>query len=474
MGSTDFASVFDQLYYSATDERDKGAKFERLVKRYLELKPKYADQFSDVWLWSDWPGRNGHVDTGIDLVARDRYTGELTGIQAKFYDPARQLDKKHIDSFFTAVGKVDFAHGMVVTTTDHWSKHAEEALEDQSKDMQRIRLQDFADSTIDWSAFDVDRPEEMRKSPAKQPRKYQRELNERQYRLRSIFPRKGSHNLGFYANVGGTNIPFCTLAITTIPDLNFYSQGGQFFPRYTYSTPAPGEADLLSGLSPSSEGPERIDNITDAALADYRAAYGAEVTKDDIFFYVYGLLHSPEYRERFAADLKKMLPRIPNVPSVGRFRQFAEAGRRLSELHIGYEDVEPFPLTEVETGLGLETDAYVKYAVTKMRYGGKSGAWDKTRVVYNGHITLEGIPEDAHRYMLGSRSTIDWILERYQIKTDKASGIVNDPNDWSREHHQPRYIIDLLKKIVTVSVETNRIVDRLPAMASIRVEPRQR
>ncbi|WP_433875217.1 DEAD/DEAH box helicase family protein [Sinomonas atrocyanea] len=175
MGSTDFASVLDQLYFSATDERDKGTKFERLVKRYLELEPKYADQFSDVWLWTEWAGRNGQPDTGIDLVARDRYTGELTGIQAKFYDPQRQLDKRHIDSFFTAVGKVDFAHGMVVTTTDFWSNHAEEALEGQSKDMQRIRLRDLADSTIDWSAFDLTRPEEMRKSPAKQPRKYQRE-----------------------------------------------------------------------------------------------------------------------------------------------------------------------------------------------------------------------------------------------------------------------------------------------------------
>ena len=109
-------------------------------------------------------------------------------------------------------------------------------------------------------------------------------------------------------------------------------------------------------------------------------------------------------------------------------------------------------------------DAYANYPMAQMRYGGKSRAWDKTRVVYNGHITLEGIPEDAHRYMLGSRSAIDWILERYQVKTDKDSGIVNDPNDWSPEHHQPRYIIDLLKKIVTVSVETNRIVDGLPEM----------
>ncbi|GGC92361.1 helicase [Tersicoccus solisilvae] len=290
-----------------------------------------------------------------------------------------------------------------------------------------------------------------------------RQLNNSVYKLPSLYPDGGTENYGFY-NVGNASaVPFSVVMTDLLPDLHVTGagSGGQFFPRYTYVTDTSGD-DLLTHDAPSSSGFRRVDNITDEALADYRAAYGADVTKDDLFFFVYGLLHSPEYRERFAADLKKMLPRIPQVPGVERFRAFADAGRALSELHIGYENVEPYPLTERETGLGLETDAYAKYAVTKMKYGGKSGAWDRTRVIYNGHLTVEGIPEDAHRYMLGSRSAVDWILERYQVKTDKASGIVNDPNDWSREHHQPRYIIDLLKRIVTVSVETNRIVDGLP------------
>lgn len=105
-----------------------------------------------------------------------------------------------------------------------------------------------------------------------------------------------------------------------------------------------------------------------------------------------------------------------------------------------------------------------------MKYGGKPGAWDKTRIRYNGFIDIEGIPEDAQRYMLGSRSALDWIVERYQIKTDKASGIVNDPNDWSREHEQPRYIIDLIGRIVTVSVRTMQIVDGLPGLGDLDVK----
>ena len=148
-------------------------------------------------------------------------------------------------------------------------------------------------------------------------------------------------------------------------------------------------------------GLERVDNITDAALSDYRAAYGPEVIKDEIFHYVYGLLHSPEYRTRFAADLKKMRPRIPQVARTDRFRAFAEAGKALSDLHVGYESLEPHLLNEVATGLAVEQDDYDRYAVTKMKYAGKAGSWDKTRIIYNSHITLEGIPEDAQRYMLG-------------------------------------------------------------------------
>lgn len=146
-----------------------------------------------------------------------------------------------------------------------------------------------------------------------------------------------------------------------------------------------------------------------------------------------------------------------------RFDAFAEAGRALSDLHIGYEELEPYQLTETVLP-GAPDDEYERFAVTKMKYAGKAGSWDKTTIRYNKFIDIDGIPEDAQRYMLGSRSGVDWILERYQVKTDKPSGIVNDPNDWSREHDQPRYIIDLIGRIVTLSMETNRIVDSLPGL----------
>ena len=196
-------------------------------------------------------------------------------------------------------------------------------------------------------------------------------------------------------------------------------------------------------------------------------SYG-KITKDDIFFYVYGLLHSPDYRETYAADLKKSLPRIPLVEDLW---PFVKAGRDLSELHLGYESVTPYPLDGLDTLPLPGTDPYDFYRVEKMAFAKvrdpetKKLVADRSTVKYNSQITLSGIPEEAYRYQLGSRSAVEWIIDRYQVKTDKASGIVNDPNDWSKEVSDPRYIIDLLARIVTVSLETMSIVDALPPLA---------
>ena len=159
-----------------------------------------------------------------------------------------------------------------------------------------------------------------------------------------------------------------------------------------------------------------------------------------------------------------MLPRIPLVEDLW---PFVEAGRDLCALHLGYESIDPFPLEGLEPepdGDPYRFFGVQKMAFAKVREGGKLVA-DKSSIIYNSRITLRGIPEDAYRYLLGSRSAIEWIIDRYQVKTDKASGIVNDPNDWSREVGDPRYIVDLLARIVTVSLQTMQIVDSLPALA---------
>ncbi|HRN28892.1 MAG TPA: damage-inducible protein, partial [Terrimesophilobacter sp.] len=344
---------------------------------------------------------------------------------------------------------------------------------------------------------------------------FDRALNNSVYQMPKIFARE---NLGFYVVGMGSAVPFSVVASSTLVDVHLTGagSGGQFFPRYSYEKRVTDE-NQLSFEGDDADEYTRVDNVTDGILAEYRATYGAasdrEVTKDDIFFYVYGLLHSPEYRERFAADLKKMLPRIPKVTD---FWGFAEAGRRLSELHLGYETIEPWPLEEVVDGEvvsrrdpadrssttkylpnqdddrlepadrsstithllveeaegRLETSSTRKSAETdpggilhvkKMTYGGKRPKLDESRVIVNERLELRGIPDEAHDYMLGSRSALDWILERYQIKTDKASGIVNDPNDWGREHGDPRYIVDLVKRITVAIVKSLPPLDILDA-----------
>ncbi|WP_232466206.1 type ISP restriction/modification enzyme [Diaminobutyricimonas sp. LJ205] len=296
---------------------------------------------------------------------------------------------------------------------------------------------------------------------------FDRELNDMVYKLETVFPNATEVNLGFYYVGMGSAVPFSVLMLDSLPDLHVTGagSGGQFFPRYTYEPrTAEGELDIFDDGSEY----RRIDNVTDEIHAEYRQLYGGDVTKDDIFYFVYGLLHSPDYRDRYAADLKKMLPRVPKLSSAGDFWLFAEAGRELSKLHIDYESVDQFPLEEAwgDSVANRGNTARPEHLhVNKMKFGGKAGSWDKSTLVYNEHLTLRGIPAEAHEYVLGSRSAIEWIIERYQVKTDKASGIVNDPNAWGEEHGNPRYIVELLKSIVTVSVETVRIVKSLPVLA---------
>ncbi|WP_109472766.1 DEAD/DEAH box helicase [Ornithinimicrobium cavernae] len=299
---------------------------------------------------------------------------------------------------------------------------------------------------------------------------FSRPLNDMVYRVPAIYPSAACANLGFYTLGVGATADFSTLMSSAVPDVQMLGAGqnGRYFARWRYERPNDdGMLALDPGEDEIADGYRKIDNITDEALARFQTAYGAGVTKEDIFYYCYGLLHSPEYRETYAADLKKMLPRIPLVTEP---TAYLDAGRRLSELHLGYETVTPYPLDGLDVEGPAGDAAYDFFRVQKMGFAKtrdpetKKLVADRSTIIYNSQIKLSGIPEQAHRYMLGSRSAIEWILDRYRVKVDKASGIVNDPNDWSREVGDPRYIVDLLARIVTVSLETMEIVDALPGL----------
>ena len=290
-----------------------------------------------------------------------------------------------------------------------------------------------------------------------------RAMNARVGRLPEIFPRNSHYNFGiFVTNRSVSGIPG-VLVTDAVPAYHYTGADGRFFPRYAYDTlhESGNQDNMFVGERRSKL--VRRDNIDPSVLSDYQERYGAEVGAGQVFAYVYGVLHSPDYRRCYEVDLAKLIPRIPQVTDVSLFRAYSEAGQRLIELHLGYEQATPYPLFE-ERILGCHRDDPDIYKVSKMRLIGTRGASHPDTLTYNDHITLRGIPSQAHEYVIGTRSGLAWLIDRYQVRTDRPSGIVNDPNDWATEHGDPRYILNLVKRIVTVSLETVRIVRNLPPL----------
>lgn len=232
--------------------------------------------------------------------------------------------------------------------------------------------------------------------------------------------------------------------VNVIPDFHILATKDRFqcFPFYTYAE----------------DGSNRRENITDWALAQFRARYASAnsaprtsdspLEKWDIFHYVYALLHHPDYRAKYAANLRRELPRIPFVED---FWGFAQVGKQLAELHVHYEQQPEYRLAFVEN-----PDKPLNWRVERMRL-----SKDKTSLVYNDFLTLAGIPPQVYEYKLGNRSALEWVIDQYQVSTDKRSGIVNDPNNPA----DPQAIVRLIGQVVTVSVETVRLVNQLPPLS---------
>ncbi len=285
----------------------------------------------------------------------------------------------------------------------------------------------------------------------KQSYYFNQDLNNRLYQIPRIFPNPTLQNLVICVTGIGASKDFSALITDSIPNLHLHDTG-QCFPLHTYD-----KQENMGGLFSTSDEYVKQENIPDVILKAFRKVYKQpKISKADIFYYVYGILHSPEYKTRFANDLKKRLPRIPFAED---FNAFSQAGRDLAHWHLNYETIEPYPLSETTGELGFESKHH--YQVQKMKFAGKARQPDKTTIIYNHKITLSGIPLNAYDYIVNGKSALEWIMERYQVTTDKASGIKNDPNDWTDDQ---RYIVDLVKRIVRVSLETMKIVDKLPKL----------
>ena len=289
---------------------------------------------------------------------------------------------------------------------------------------------------------------------------FNRRFNERVYQQPRLFPTPRHENVVICAAGSGANKPFSAFVSSNVPDYELVSKG-QGFPLYWYehedeARAAPQGEMFDDRAEPDADGYIRREAISDWALQEFRRRYAdPAITKEDIFWYVYGILHSPEYKDRFASDLKKMIPRIPFTADFAAFR---DAGRELGRWHLNYETVEPWPLEEEVKRLVMEPD---DWRVHKMVFAKRGRDKDRSVIVYNANVTLKGIPDEAYDHVVNGKSAIEWVMERYQVTVHKDSGIRNDPNDWSDD---PRYIVDLLKRVVRVSVETARIVGSLPPL----------
>jgi len=341
---------------------------------------------------------------------------------------------------------------------------------------------------------------------------FSRDVNEMVYQIPKIFPTPNAKNVLFSITGRGATKEFSILATHSLPDYEMISKG-QCFPLYLYDeindqnteddenpqltlTVADKPVDDENIITDDNGKPiyRRKDAITDEGLAHFVDYYASQmsaddsISKEDLFYYIYGLLHSEEYRERYAENLTKQLPNIPRVQQYQDFVAFSNAGRKLTDLHINYENLDMYQAIKFTTKLTnlkladgqhwakskIEDD---KFYVTKMKHPkrknedtGKNED-DPTKIVYNSQITIEHIPEEAYDYVVNGKPAIEWIIERQGVKTDKKSGITNDANDWAIETmNNPRYPLELLLRVINVSLKTQSIVRELPKLVLEKIE----
>ncbi|MFZ1852924.1 MAG: type ISP restriction/modification enzyme [Nitrosomonas sp.] len=307
---------------------------------------------------------------------------------------------------------------------------------------------------------------------------FNRQFNEFVYQMPRIFPTATADNIVICVTGRGATKDFCAFICNTLPDYEMVSKG-QCFPLKLYEKnsvqvesikSSEKHADLFGNnqvKSISTDAEYTIkDGITDEGLAYFQSFYPTEtINKEDVFYYIYGLLHSEDYKKRYADNLSKELPRIPCVRKASDFWAFSQAGRDLAELHINYESVEPYSVNFAGGELFMGDFSDADYRVEQMKFGKKNKETDKSTVIYNHKITMTHIPLDAYEYVVNGKPALEWVMERQAVTKHKESGIVNDANNWAIETmHDAAYPLKLFRRVITVSLKTMEIVKNLPRL----------
>ncbi len=306
-------------------------------------------------------------------------------------------------------------------------------------------------------------------------------MNDMVYQMPRIFPNSKTENRVISLVGQGTPKAFSVIMSNVLTDIQLQANG-QCFPLKLYETSSTDALDSAQSnnqdlfASPTNKNKKVVndsgftikDGITDAGLNHFQTAYSGEtISKEDVFYYIYGLLHSEDYKNRYADNLSKELPRIPRVKKASDFWHFSQAGRDLAELHINYETVTPYPVEYTQGKMAVKMMGGTDLYVTKMKFSkGKNGEkHDKTSVIYNHNITMTNIPLEAYDYIVNGKPALEWVMERQAVTTHKDSGIVNDANDWAIETMgNAKYPLELFQRVITVSLETMKIVNALPKL----------
>lgn len=443
------------------------------------------DQFGD-WLNQRDPNFDTYISLGdkkdkTEKVIFENYSrGVATGRDAWVYNASLNRVKNTTEAMVVYFNK----------SVEEYKNLCKSEIKENWPDVERFL--DFNTKTISWTLElkqDLARqtcrtynPEGLRKALYRPFTKswmfFDRHFNSGVYQMHKIFPTKDSENLVISLTGLGTPKEFSCVITNVIPDIQLQANG-QCFPRYLYEKVTPN-----TSLFSQEEEPEyqRRDAITDDALKHFQSAYPqARLSKEDIFYYIYGLLHSEDYRERYADNLSKQLPRIPCVKTAADFKAFSQAGRDLADLHLNYETIpmhtgvrlagslKYLKVTEQKILGGEDADFYVtsmKFGKTRDPETGRN-VDDKTTVIYNTNIVIENIPGGAYDYVINGKPALDWVVERQGVKTDKASGITNDTNNWAIETmDNARYPLELFLRVITVSLKSQAIVNGLPKLTT--------
>ena len=471
---TTIHTILDQIRNAQTSEADKGTRFEELVCQYLLNEPVYKEQFSDVWRWMDWPGREGKPDTGIDLVAERNDGAGFVAIQCKCYASDTTIQKSHIDSFITASGKKgQFVGRIIVSSTPHWSKNAEDAIENQHPPVQRIDLNDLDAGVIDWSLYDVNKPK-IKLKPKKTLRDHQKTA------LKQVRAGFETADRGQLIMACGTGKTFTSLKIAEehagkggmvlflVPSLSLLSQTLREWttefaiPLHCYAVCSDtkiGKHDDSDPTTPddlaipaTTNGKELAENLLPSAVCNLPS-------KMTVVFSTYQSIDAIHVAQKHG---------VPEFDII-----ICDEAHRTTRARLEGEDESHF--VRVHDNKFIKGKKRLYMTATPRLYSDDTKKKAKER-----EIPVWSMDDENHFgkifYYLGFSQAVSQGLlsdykvvilgvdERYAVTTHKDSGIRNDPNDWCNEIDNERYIVDLIKRIVTLSVESVKIIDGLPEL----------